>query len=223
MTLRNRQRLGQFDDSRNVARLLNFPEQEAKRAQVQKNRLRAAKGMERAVAVDLLIHCALRIGSLRTLELTDFTWLNSGLAVLVVPGERNKTNRPLEFELNAKVTARLKRYIAEFRSRLPEADGPYLFPGSNGGPRSKTAMADAIRRGMRRAGLEMNPHLFRHFLGKIITEADPGAYIAVSRVLGHSTLNTTMGHYLGTESKAAGRHVDRLLDEAKAKPSKGTR
>jgi integrase len=223
MTVRNRQRLGQFDYSRNVGRLLTFPDQEAKRAQAQKNPLRAAKSMERAVAVDLLIHCALRIGSLRTLELSDFNWLSSGLAVLVVPGERTKTNRPLEFELNAEITARLKRHIAEFRSRLPEADGSYLFPGHKGGPRSNTAMADAIRRGMRRAGLEMNPHLFRHFLGKIVTEADPGAYLAVSRVLGHTTLNTTMGHYLGTESKAAGRHVDRLLDEAKAKASKGTR
>lgn len=73
MTARNRQRLGQFDDPRHVARLLRFPEQEVRWTQAQTNPLRAAKGMERAVAVSLLIHCGLRIGSLRTLELTDFT------------------------------------------------------------------------------------------------------------------------------------------------------
>ncbi|KLK92653.1 hypothetical protein AA309_13270 [Microvirga vignae] len=219
MTTRNRKRLGQFDDPRNVGRLLTFPEQEARRALRQKNTTRAAKGMERAVAVDLLIHCGLRIGALRTLELSDFTWLNSGLAVLVVPAERTKTGRPLEFELNAELTARLKRHIAEFRSRLPEADSLFLFPGPHGGPRSKTAMSDAIRGSMRQAGLEMNPHLFRHAIAKIAVEADPGAYLAVSRVLGHTTLDTTMGHYLGTESKAAGRHVDRLLDEARVKAS----
>jgi len=223
MTERNRRRLGQFDDVRHVARLLHFPEREATRALAETNPLRAAKAMERAVAVDLLIRCALRISSLRTLELADFTFLSSGLAVLVVPGERTKTGQPLEFELNAEITARLKHHIAAFRSRLPEASGRYLFPGPQGGPRSKTAMSDAIRRGMRRAGLEMNPHLFRHFLGKTITEEDPGAYLAVSRVLGHTSLNTTMSHYLGTESKAAGRHVDRLLAEAKAKASKGKR
>jgi len=223
MTERNRKRLGQFDDPRNVARLLTFPEREAKRALAETNPLRAAKAMERAVAVDLLIHCGLRIGSLRTLKLADFTFLSSGLATLVVPGERTKTGRPLEFELNAEVTARLKRHIAAFRSRLPEADGPYLFPGVNRKPRSKTALSDGIRRGMMRAGLEMNPHLFRHAIAKIAVEADPGAYLPVSRVLGHTTLDTTMGHYLGTESKAAGRHVDRLLDEAKAKASKGGR
>jgi integrase len=223
MTERNRQRLGQFDEPRNVARLLNFPEREAKRALAETNPLRGAKAMERAVAVDLLIHCGLRISALRTLELTDFTWLSSGLAVLMVRAERTKTGRPLEFELNAEVTARLKHHIATFRSRLPEADGPYLFPGMNRQPRSKTALSDAIRRGMRRAGLEMNPHLFRHTIAKIAVEADPGAYLAVSRVLGHTRLDTTMGHYLGTETKAAGRHVDRLLDEVKAKAPKGRR
>jgi integrase len=223
MTERNRKRLGQFDDPRNVARLLNFPEREAKRALAEKNPLRSAKAMERAVAVDLLIHCGLRISALRTLELTDFAWLSSGLAVLTVRAERTKTGRVQELELNADVTARLRRHIAGFRSRLPEAGGSYLFPGPDGGPRSKTAMSDAIRRGMRRAGLEMNPHLFRHMIAKITVEADPGAYLAVSRVLGHTTLDTTLGHYLGTESKAAGRHVDRLLDEVKSKAPKGRR
>jgi integrase len=221
MTDRNRRRLSQFDDPRNVARLLNFPEREVKRALAERNPLRAAKAMERAVAVDLLIHCGLRISALRTLELTDFTWLSSGLSVLTVRAEQSKTGRVQELEFNTDVTARLKDHIAGFRPRLPEADGPYLFPGVNSQARSKTALSDAIRRGMRRAGLEMNPHLFRHTIAKITVEADPGAYLAVSRVLGHTTLNTTMSHYLGTESKAAGRHVDRLLDEAKAKASKG--
>jgi integrase len=54
----------------------------------------------------------------------------------------------------------------------------------------------------------MNPHLFRHVIAKIAVEADPGAYFAVSRVLGHASMTTTMGHYLGTESKAAGKHLD---------------
>ena len=143
--------------------------------------------------------------------------------MLTIRAERSKTRRVQDVELNAEITARLKRHITGFRSRLPEADGPYLFPGVNRQPRSKTALSDAIRRGMRRAGLEMNPHLFRHTIAKITTEEDPGAYLAVSRVLGHTTLDTTMSHYLGTETKAAGRHVDRLLAEVKARAPKGRR
>lgn len=224
MTTRNRRRLAQFDDRRNVARLLTFPEQEARWASAQANPMRAAKSMERAVAVALLIHCGLRIGSLRRLELSDFTWLASGACVLAVPAHRTKSGRPLEFELNAEVTALLKHHITEYRLQMPGAAGPCLFPGPDGRPRSKTALSDGIGKALReRAGLEMNLHLFRHAIAKIAVEADPGAYLAVSRVLGHTTLDTTMGHYLGTESKAAGRHVDRLLDEVKAKASKGTK
>jgi integrase len=76
---------------------------------------------------------------------------------------------------------------------------------------------------MRRAGLEMNPHLFRHAIAKIVTDADPGAYLAVSRVLGHTTLDTTMAHYLGAGTKASGRYLDGLLSETKAKALKGKR
>ena len=75
------------------------------------------------------------------------------------------------------------------------------------------AICEAIRD---RAGLEMNVHLFRHAIAKIAVERDPGAYLSVSRVLGHTSLDTTMAHYLGTESKAAGRHLDRLLTDTKA-------
>jgi integrase len=218
MTECNRKRLGQFDDPRNVGRLLCFPEREARWAQAQSNPVRAAKGMERAVAVALLVKCGLRIGSLRTLELADFTWLGSGRCILLVPAERTKMGRPLEVEFNEEVTAFLQRHVAEFRSRLPGSDSPYLFPGSEGQARSKTALSNAIAGSLRqRAGLEMNPHLFRHVLAKMAVEADPGAYLAVSRVLGHTTLDTTMGHYLGTETKAAGRHVDKLLTELKTK------
>lgn len=46
----------------------------AARAREVSNPLQAAKAMERALAVALLIYCALRISTLRALELTDFTW-----------------------------------------------------------------------------------------------------------------------------------------------------
>jgi integrase len=69
----------------------------------------------------------------------------------------------------------------------------------------------------------MNPHLFRHAIARIVTDADPGAYLPVSRVLDHTTLDTTMAHYLGAGTKASGRYVDRLLVKAEAKAPKGVR
>ena len=169
-----------------------------------------AKGMERALAIALLIYCGLRISSLRTLELADFRFIDKGRCILVVPAERTKGDRALEHDLNPEVAALLRRHIAHHRPEMPGAHGSYLFPGEEGGARSKTAHVEWIREACARAGLEMNLHLFRHAIAKIAVEGDPGAYLSVSRVLGHTTLDTTMAHYLGTESKAAGRHVDRL-------------
>ncbi|MEQ9448213.1 MAG: hypothetical protein RLN70_04795, partial [Rhodospirillaceae bacterium] len=62
---RNRKRLRQFDDPDKVERLLAFPAEERARASRIKNPVRAARCMERALAIDLLIHCTLRIQNLR--------------------------------------------------------------------------------------------------------------------------------------------------------------
>lgn len=216
MTERNRQRLGQFDDERNVEKLLHFPEREATWAQAQTNPFRKAKGMERAVAVTLLTFCGLRISSLRTLELSDFRFLDNGRCHLFVPPERIKNGRSHESDLNPDITALLRDHLAHHRLEIPGASSPFLFPGPYGRARSKNSMSNAICNALRkRAGLEMNVHLFRHTIGKIGVERDPGAYLAVSRVLGHTSLDTTMAHYLGTEARAAARHLDRLLTEAK--------
>jgi integrase len=226
MTTRNRARLQQFDDPRNVARLLRFPEQQVAKARKEKNPLRAAKRVERALIVALLIHCGLRIGTLQALEITDFRWTRpdrQGVCHLSVPGRKTKTNRPLAFELTEPVAALLRLYLAH-RPRLGGADGPYLFPGQSGGMRSTKALRDGIVQALHReAGLVMHPHLFRHAIAKIAVERDPGAYLAVSRMLGHTTLDTTMAHYLGTEGKAAARHLDRLLAEAADQPLKRQR
>lgn len=217
MTEKNRERLRQFDDPRNVAKLLNFPEQQVEKAKKEKKPLRAAKRMERAVAVEILIHCGLRLKTLRTLELTDFHWSAESKCILfVIPAKTKMDNRPLEFELGADTVVLLRTFLEKHRSLLPGSEGPYLFPGKNGGARSKNAMYEAITSSLKReTGLEVNPHLVRHIIGKIAVERDPGSYLAVSRVLGHSTLDTTMTHYLGSETKAAGKHLDGILTKAK--------
>ncbi len=88
--------------------------------------------------------------------------------------------------------------------------------------RSKNAFREGIERDLHReTGLVLHPHLIRHIVAKIAVERDPGAYVAVSRVLGHTTLDTTMAYYLGTETKAAARHIDRLLEDAKVEPQQG--
>jgi integrase len=217
MGKRNLDRLEQFDDPENVRRLLTFPEEEAGRALRKANPFRRAKGIERALAGSMLIFTGLRIKNLRHIRLSDIRRVH-GRAVLKVDAAEVKNGQALEFELQPETLSLLDRFLADHRSHLPGCGGPYLFPGQSGGPKSDNAMREAVSVQLRKHGITLSPHLYRHIIAKIVVERDPGMYIAVSRHLGHRSMTTTLGSYLGTETRAASRRLNRLLVEARDSP-----
>ena len=224
MSARYRQRLRQFDDPRNVRKLLRFPKDQLARARKENNPFRAAKRVERAVAVMLMMRGGLRQGTLRQMTTHgDISWTRpnfEGVCHLNIPGEKVKNKRPVDRELPPSAAELLRQYLTEYRPRLPGSDGPYLFPGATGGIRARSQFQEGLSNAfLKDTGLELNPHLIRHAVAKIVVERDPGAYLSISRVLGHATIDTTLGHYLGTETKAAARHIDQLLDEAENESS----
>jgi integrase len=222
LTPRNRERLRQFDDPDKVARLLAFPQAERARGLAQKNPVRAAKCFERALAVALLISCTLRMQNLRTIDLRRDLSRAGSKTYLSIEGKLVKNGQPLEFELPNDVAALLEEYVRDHRPKLEGAAGPYLFPGRSGGPRPHSTMSSDICNVLRRrVGITMNPHLFRHAIAKIVVERDPGLCLAMSRQLGHKRIDMTMGHYLGSETRASGRRIDKLLREALLNPSLG--
>jgi integrase len=215
MGKRNRVRLAQFDDAQTVQRLLRFPEEERARALRQKNPLRRAKGLERALAISLLIFTGIRVKNLRHLRI-DRNIRRAGPRVFVSFSEsETKTHSELELELPPETIALLDEYLAEDRRLLPGANSPWLFPGPTGHARSYSAMRDAVGRPLRRhAGITLSPHLYRHIIAKIVAELRPELLHDVSRMLGHKSMRTTYGSYLGTEGPAASRRVGQLLREA---------
>ncbi len=219
LTDHNRDRLRQFDDPDKVARLLRYPEEERARGLTQKNPLRAAKCFERALVAALFIHCTLQIGTLRAINIETDISRTGGKCYLSIDGNRVKNGQPLEFELPDDVAVLLQEYLHEYRPRLAGSDSPYLFPGQDGGPRPHNTVRNDFTAGMRKhAGLVDHPHLIRHAIAKIVVERDPGLYVPMSRQLGHKRIDTTMTHYLGTESRVSGRHINKLLNKALRAP-----
>jgi integrase len=221
MRRRNRERLKPFDDEAIVQRLLRFPAEEYARARHQNNLLRRAKGVERALAIALLISTGLRVKTLRTLRIDTQIARRGGRTFLHLAGSDMKTGRELDLELPPETVELLDRFLEDHRGRLPGADGPYLFSSPDGGPRSYSAMRDAVSRAVRKhLGIELSPHLFRHIIAKIVIEREPSLMNDVSRMLGHKSINTTYSAYLGTETPAASRRINRLLQEVRgtAKP-----
>ena len=219
MGRRNRDRLEQFEGPENVRKLLAFPEAETARALRTANAFRRAKGIERALAVSLLIFTGLRIKNLRHIRHADDIRRFGDRAVLRVEASEVKNGQALEFELDRATLALLDLYLADHRSQLPGRAGPYLFPGQDGGPKSDNAMRDAVARPiMKHCGLTVSPHLFRHVIAKVVVERDPAMCVAMSRHLGHRSMSTTLGSYLGTETRAASRRLSRMLVEARDDP-----
>lgn len=219
MTQRNRERLSQFDDPKNVAALLNFPIEERNRGLKVTNPYRKAKFFERALSAAILLYASVRMQNLHTIRTDRNIRWHQGHCILTFDKTETKNSRPLELELPLNIGYLLQEFIRDHRRQLPGAEGPYLFPGKNGGPRSHNTMRyDFEHAVLKHIGLVVNPHLMRHFTAMIAIVADPANLEAVAQRLGHSTRQTCINFYLGNESKPSSRVMNRILEEAIANP-----
>lgn len=222
MGQRNHARLAQFDDATVVQRLLRFPEEEFARAMAIRNLGRRAKGVERALAISLLIFTGIRVKNLRNLGLDRNVVRRGDRVFLIFVDDEMKSGNALELELSFETIRLLDTFLNHHRGRLAGANGPYLFPGPNGEARSYSAMREAVSKPLlKHSGIKLSPHLYRHIIAKIIAERAPEMLADVSRMLGHKSMNTTYQSYLGTETPAASRRINKLLQDTRSRPEVG--
>lgn len=168
--------------------------------------------MERALAISILIFTGIRVKNLRQLRLDANLRRSGARAFLRFSDDETKTHAALELELPPETIALLDEFLTEHRGALPRADSHWLFPGQTHGPRSYSAMREAVSNPLRKhAGIELSPHLYRHIIAKIVAERRPELLHDTSRMLGHKSIRTTFAAYLGTEGPAASRRVAELL------------
>lgn len=211
---RNRERLAQFDDGDVVQRLLAVPGKELDRAQVIANPFRKAKAVERALMISICIFAGLRAKNLRELRLDQNLRRAGDRLFIELAEDETKNHAELKLEMPLEVIEMLDLFVASHRDQLPGSDGPYLFPGQNGGPRSYSAIRDAVGvKLQKKAGINISSHLYRHAIAKIVIERRPELINDVSRRLGHKSINTTYQYYLGTEGPAASRRINELLQQ----------
>jgi integrase len=76
-----------------------------------------------------------------------------------------------------------------------------------------------MRHTMRIAGVRMNPHLYRHFVGWLWLKEDPNRLPDVQRLLGHKSLETTLRYYAEIdENLALDRWQQFLADRKSGQP-----
>lgn len=219
MTRKNRDRLRVLQDERTLRRLLELPER-LFTAATRATDYQRALAREEAVAIGILINCPLRVGNLAGLHLERHIQRpGEGRVFIVLAEEEVKNAQPLEFELPAEMRRILDRHVATRAPLLCPRCTPWLFPRRDGsGPIGPSELSMRIAKRIRKEiGVEMNAHLFRHLAAMIWLNANPGAYEAARRLLGHSEVSRTINLYSGLEARSAIAAYGRVLRETRGR------
>lgn len=220
MTDKNRDRIRQFRDHRNQAKFLGLTGKLVKLSDKADNPGKAARLFQTALLHEIGLNAPLRIGNLCRLNLDrHIRFSGKGRrrrCFLSIPAAEVKNRQALDFELSLPLTELLERYIARHRPRLVVGlDEGWLFPGSNAGqPKTDGGIREQLSRAVRKhAGLVVNPHFYRHTAAFFYLEAHPEDYETVRRLLGHTSINTTITFYAGFERHSAVRRYNEHLLE----------
>ena len=220
MTDKNWERLRQSMEQRSLHVILGLPRQiRTEITSGRHNEYRARVLAQIAVAIEILLVAPLRIKNLAALEIGRHLILLEDRVELYLPASEVKNRVDLHYELRDDLADLLRWYLAQRTGS--DREGRYLFPGTGGAHKAVNTLRIQIMGVIgKRAGVTMNPHLFRHLMATLFLNAHPGQYEVARRVLGHKRLETTTRSYLGLESVAAHRHFDETISELrKAKTS----
>jgi integrase len=219
-TEKNKRALRQFDDPEMLQRLFNFPQRlwaDVKR-NPRPNRQTLVKA-QAAIAVGILCYMPLRLENLASLAFDEHIFLREGpsaISSLELPAGEVKNRIEMAFDIPPQVA----KILFEYRNRIaPQIIGhrpTRLFVNADGSPKTKWTVAWTIRTRLRRAGLVLSSHQFRHVCAKVLLDAEPGAFETVRQLLGHRSLQTTVDAYAGIDSRRAARHHHRLVEKALA-------
>jgi integrase len=229
MSDKNKKRLRQFDDDPEVLkRLLDAPARLWREAMndPKPTFLTLAKA-EAAIAIAFLTEMPVRLENLTALAFDVHLFMASapgGTSTLDVPDDEVKNGMPIAFDIPPHVA----KMLIEFRDVLaPKLLGhrpSHVFVNRDGTLKIEASVRALIQKTVKRhVGIEFNPHTFRHLAGKVILDRDPGAYEVVRQFLGHKRIQTTINFYTGIDTRRAGLHHHRLLEEALAERSKPVR
>jgi integrase len=188
MTPKNQNRLRPFQDETHLTALIRLPLELAAEAEAEALTHRTALKVQKAVAIEILVVTAMRLGNLQHLDLDrHFVRTRPGGPMhLVIPKEEVKNSVYLEYPLPRETVQLLDLYRQRYRPLLADQPSTWLFPGEKGRPKSKETLSYLIRTIIRnRLGLDVNPHLFRHIGALAYLRANPGGYEVVRRYPGH--------------------------------------
>ena len=211
---RPREALRQFVDRANIEKLLLLPEKIHRRLRRKSvHTVKDARLMQVAVALELLLMRPIRRGNMVALRLGEHVVKVGNRTVIVINEAEVKNGVDLDYPIPPESA----RFLDFYTGRLLPLFGPnpmgFLFPGdSPGKPKSAEQFGRFFKRTIRaETGLEVYPHLLRHFGATLYLTENPDGLDTVRRVLGHRSAETTHRSYVGVHDEIAVRRFDELV------------
>jgi integrase len=176
----------------------------------------ATYAIQRATILELWLAAPLRLSNLLGLRLDRhlFRAVIDGINWLIIriPAEETKNGQALEYLLHDDAARLLEEYIVRWRPRIASEGSSYLFPGEDGGPKSKQVLATQMRKYIRRGcGVEFHPHLIRRLVAKLILDDEAGSLEIARRQLGHADTRMLLQVYSQRENRAMQKRYLQLL------------
>jgi integrase len=209
MTPKNKARLAQLDDPRVRRVFLNLPAAVFRRhANVTKPTFKHAREIQDATVLAVLQDLPIRVGNVVALDLErHFIRPVEGCPVpwrVSIPGWEVKNDEDIDCELTAEVSAMLDCYVRVFRRIISEKPSSVLFLNRDGKAKRETTMSAQFTQFIRREiGLELNPHLMRHFSVNLWLKESPGDFETPRLLLAHKSSDTTRKSYAHVQQQAA--------------------
>jgi integrase/recombinase XerD len=131
-----------------------------------------------------------------------------------------KDHRPLGFSLPERLVPYLEIYLSIYRPILIKGNVfPQLWISTRGTPMREHSLAWNINCLTEELfGRPINPHLFRDCAASALATDDPEHILAIARILGHNSIETTMRHYNQSQMTAAGEILHTVLADIRHVP-----
>ena len=212
---KTRQRIEQFDDDRNSARLLHLPAHLLKLAQKPGVRPRDKPILAQiAIATEMLLFAPLRVGNLAGLNLERHVRRvvvdGEEQMILTIPRSEVKNRQTTTYRIEGESLALIDAAFALYE----QTDG-CVFPGRNG-PKATSLLSSQIKAKIRRhAKLDVTPHLFRALSGVFHMRRHPGAFEDIRVMLHDRDAQTIRESYTVYSNRHLIRHVQESVLNAR--------
>ena len=179
-----------------------------------------------ALALGLLAQRPLRRRNISGLILGQHLTLERGIWYCNIPDNETKDGSPISFALpeDEHFAAAFTHYLIFSRQRLlrgsalatnnlQDINGP-LWISTRGTAMTSHAFYYGVTRiSNELLGAPLYPHLLRDCAASALSSDAPEYILAASRILGHSDLATTLGHYEQSSMLAAGANLAATMEE----------